>query len=177
MISRNTYRILIWVIVILSATTLSMAISFWYHKQEDKKATKKMDETTIEMPAQQRTRFFKEQLDLQPEQIDIFRNLNRNYNRKAHQLTSRLQILRIEMVEELGEENPDRTQLNFISNEIGSLHSELKQVTISYYLAMKEECTEEQKIKLNEIFMSALKTKEDVSLPERGRRYRGNFNN
>lgn len=80
------------------------------------------------------------------------------------------------MVEELGHENPDNKQLDLICSEIGILHSELKQVTISYYLAMKKECSEEQKIKLNEIFMSALKTKEDVSLPERGRRYRGNFN-
>lgn len=177
MISRNTYRILIWVIVILSATTLSMGISFWYHKQQDKKVAQEMSEQTIEIPAQQRTRFFKEQLDLHPEQINAFRELNRNYNRKAQQLTQQLEFLRIEMVEELGKENPDRTQLNFISNEIGTLHSELKQVTISYYLSMKEECTEEQKKKLNEIFMSALKSKEDVSLPERGRRYRGNFNN
>jgi len=177
MISRTTYRTLIWIIVILAATTLSMGISFWYHNQQDKKAAREMDETTIEMPAQQRTRFFKEQLDLQPEQIDVFRQLNRDYNHKAQQLTRQLESLRIEMVEELGENNPDRTQLNFISNKIGTLHSELKQVTIGYYLAMKEECTKEQKIKLNEIFMSALKAKEDVSLPERGRRYRGNFNN
>lgn len=72
MISRTTYRTLIWIIIILAATTLSMGISFWYHNQQDKKASQKMNESTIEMPARQRTRFFNEQLNLHPDQIDIF---------------------------------------------------------------------------------------------------------
>lgn len=176
MISRSTYRILIWVIVILAATTLSMGVSILFQKKQQKNDIQKMNETTVEMPAQQRTRFFKEQLDLLPEQIEIFRELNRNYNHKAQLLTVQLESLRLQMVEELGEKNPDRTQLNFISAEIGNLHTELKQATINYYLAMKNECTEKQQQKLNELFMSALKTNEDVSLPEPGRRFRGNFN-
>ena len=135
-----------------------------------------MDETSIEMPAQQRTRFFRDQLNLTVDQIDIFRELNRNYNRKAQRITMELEELRIGMVEELGEENPDSIKINSLSTHIGDLHAELKQATISYYLAMKRECDEEQQLKLNELFMSALKKKEDVSLPRRGKGFRGNFN-
>lgn len=176
MISKNTYQILIWIIVILAATTVSMGVSFWYHKQEDKRADRKMNESTIEMPAQQRTRFFKEQLDLQPDQIDVFRELNRKYNRVARSITMELEELRVSMVNELGMENPDETKLNEISTAIGRLHSELKQETISYYLDMKRECNPGQQQKLNDLFMSALKSKENVRLPQRGRGPGGNSN-
>jgi hypothetical protein len=154
-----------------------MSVSFWYHKQQDKKAAQQMNESTIEMPAQQRTRFFREQLGLSTEQVNVFRDLNRSYNRQAHQITVELENLRLKMVKELGAKQPDEKRLSEISSDIGNLHAELKQITIDYYLAMKIECDETQQKKLNEIFMSTLKKNEDVDLPQRGRHFRGNFNN
>jgi len=173
---KNKYRILIWIVVILAATNLSMGISFWYHKQQDKKAAIKAEET-IEMPSEQRTRFFREQLNLRPDQMDSFRELNRNYNRDARQISFQLESLRVDMVEEMGQNNPSQKTLGNITENIGTLHTDLKELTISYYLDMKEVCDENQQEKLNEIFISMSKTKEDVSLPQRGRRNRGNRNN
>lgn len=172
MISKNTYRILIWVIVILTATSLSMGISFWYHKQQDKKALEKQEQK-IEMPSEQRTRFFKEQLNLRQDQMDIFRELNRDYNRSAHRISTQLEELRIKMVKEMGTQNPREKELNSISDNIGKSHSDMKKITIQYYLDMKEVCDTNQQEKLNEIFMSMSKSKEDVSLPQRGRQKRG----
>lgn len=170
--TKNTYRILIWLIVILVATNLSMGISFWYHKQQDKKAAAKQEQK-VEMPSEQRTRFFREQLNLGQDQIDIFRELNRNYNRNARQFSYQLADLRIQMIEEMGVKNPNNKKLDSISENIGELHTQLKKVTIEYYLEMKEVCNEEQQKKLNEIFMSMSKSKEDVSLPKQGRKFRG----
>ncbi|WP_347839018.1 periplasmic heavy metal sensor [uncultured Draconibacterium sp.] len=171
MATKNTYRILIWVIVILVGTNLSMGISFWYHKQQDKKAAEAVRQK-VEMPSEQRTRFFREQLNLQADQMDAFRNLNRAYNRNAREISDRMTELRITMVEEMGENYPDSTALKAISTEIGALHTELKDLTIAYYLDMKEVCTEEQQEKLNDVFLSMTKSKEDVSLPQRGGRHR-----
>lgn len=174
MVKTTTYRTLIWVIVILLATNLSMGISFLYHKQQDKKLAEKTEENTIEMPAQQRTKFFREQLNLNLEQVDKFREWNREFNRTGWEITHQLETLRIEMVAELGKETPNEIRLETISKEIGELHTRLKQVTIEYYLKMKAECNEEQKVKLNEIFMSMLKKNEDVKLPGGyGRKGRG----
>jgi hypothetical protein len=170
--SKNKYRILIWIIVILVATNLSMGLSFWYHKQQDKKAAEKV-EKTIEMPSEQRTRFFREQLNLGQDQMDIFRELNRDYNQRARRVSYQLEELRIEMVEEMGVKNPSQEKLNSISENIGELHSSLKNLTIQYYLDMKKICDENQQEKLNEIFISMSKSKENVSLPQRGRRNRG----
>jgi Spy/CpxP family protein refolding chaperone len=165
MIKQNTYRTLIWVIVVLMATNLSMGITFIYHKQQDKKLAEQAQENAIEMPAQQRTKFFREQLNLNPEQVDKFRDWNREFNRTGWEITHQLENLRVEMVIELGKEPPDEKKLETISKEIGELHTKLKTVTIGYYLKMNEECNAEQKEKLNEIFMSMLKKDEDVKLP------------
>ena len=166
---KNAYRILIWIIVILIATNLSMGISFIYHKQQDKKFMELLEEAAIEVPSERRTRFFREQLSLGQDQMDIFRELNRDYNKTAWQVTHQLETLRAEMVRELGKENPSEKKLDSISKQIGELHTNLKKETIDYYTQMKVVCNDEQKVKLNEIFISMLKKKDDVSLPEYGR--------
>ena len=170
MTTKNRYRTLTWIIVVLLATNLSMGISFLYHKQQDKIFMEQLEEAAIEVPSERRTRFFREQLNLGQDQMDIFRELNRNYNKTAWRVTHQLEALRAEMVRELGKENPREKTLDSISEQIGKLHTNLKKETIDYYMQMKEVCNEEQQIKLNEIFMSMLKKKEDVSLPEYGRR-------
>jgi len=171
MISRNTYKRLIWVIVILLATNLSMGLSFLYHKQQDRKLMKQTEEEKIEVPAERRTRFFREQLNLRFDQMDSFRELNRNYNRTARLITDELKNLRIEMVTELGEQEPGLEKLDSINTEIGRLHSRLKNSTVEYYLGMKKECDAEQQKKLNEIFMSMLKSNDEVKLPQRKGRF------
>ncbi len=174
MTTRNKYRILIWVIVILVATNLSMGFSFLYHKQQDKKLLEQTEQETIELPAQQRTRFFREQLNLEPGQVEVFRELNRSFNRTAWQINHQLERLRVDMVREMGRENPDKQKLESISEDIGDLHTRLKNETIDYYLSMKEVCNQDQQTRLNEIFLSVLEGNEDVRLPQRGRRFRNN---
>jgi len=173
MVTRNTYRILIWVIVILVATNLSMALSFWYHKQQDKTAANTTDEEMV-MPSEQRTRFFRDQLNLNIDQVNDFRDLNREYNRNARRVTDELENLRIQMVGEMSKSEPSETVLDDVSEKIGDLHAELKHLTIDYYLGMKQVCDSIQQEKLEEIFLTVSKSKEDVELPRRGGRgFRG----
>jgi Spy/CpxP family protein refolding chaperone len=178
MAKTSSYRTLIWTIVILLATNLSMGITFLYHKQQDKKAAQKTEEAVIDVPTEQRTRFFREQLNLTPEQVDQFRELNRDYNRTAWQIAHQLESLRAEMVEEMSKPEPVQQRLDEITKEIGELHTRLKNVTIGYYTGMKTVCNAEQKEKLNEIFRSMLKQNENVKLPGGyGRKGRGFGNN
>jgi Spy/CpxP family protein refolding chaperone len=169
---QNKYRILTWIIAILVATNVSMAVSFLYHKQQDKKLLEQSRQESIELPAQQRTRFFREHLNLEPQQVEFFRELNRSFNRDAWQITHQLERLRIDMVREMGKDTPDMKRLESISREIGELHTRLKNETIAYYLAMKERCSPEQQQKLNELFISVLHKNEDVRLPQHGYRFR-----
>ena len=115
MAKTTSYRTLIWIIVILLATNLSMGITFLYHKQQDKKAAKKTEETAIEVPTEQRTMFFREQLNLTPEQVNQFRELNRDCNHTAVEITHQIESLRAEMVEEMGKPEPIQQRLDEIT--------------------------------------------------------------
>jgi Spy/CpxP family protein refolding chaperone len=169
MITRNKYRILIWIVVILAATNLAVGVSYLYHRQQDEQFANQTEDAAVEVPAQQRARFFREELKLNREQIGQFRDLSRSFNRAAWNITHELQSLRFDMVTELGAENPNREKLDSIASEIGRLHKELKNETISYYLAMHKLCNEEQRQILNDIFLGMLQNNEDIQLPRRGR--------
>ncbi len=164
----NKYRILIWIIVILVATNLSTIGSFYYHQKNETKSTdlKQVDQNAI--PGEQRTRFFRDQLNLNAEQIDQFREINRTFNRTARGIETNLSQLREDLITELGTQNPDSTRLNQMATEVGNNHRELKQVTTTFYLDMKKLCTAEQQVKLHEIFQSMLNKENQINLPRPG---------
>lgn len=164
----NKYRILIWIIVILVATNLSTIGSFYYHRiTELKAATSKQEEQTT-LPGEQRTRFFRDELNLNNDQLNQFRDINRTFNRTARGIELNLAQLREDLIKELGVQNPDSTRLNLIATEVGNNHRELKQVTTTFYLNMKKICTAEQQAKLHEIFQSMLNKDTQVNLPRPG---------
>ena len=164
----NKHRTLIWIIVILVATNLSTIGSFYYHRITEMKATKVKQDEQTNIPGEQRTRFFRDELNLDANQIDQFREINRTFNRAARNIETNLALLREELITELGTQNPDSTHLNQIATEVGNNHRELKQVTSNFYLNMKKICTAEQQTKLHEIFQSMLNKDNQVNLPRPG---------
>jgi Spy/CpxP family protein refolding chaperone len=164
----NKHRILIWVIVILVATNLSTIGSFYYHRMSEAKTpeAKQTDQNAI--PGEQRTRFFRDQLNLNAEQLDQCRDINRTFNRTARGIEMNLAQLREDLIAELGKQNPDSVHLDQMAIEVGNNHRELKQVTTTFYLDMKKICTPEQQVKLHEIFQSMLNKDNQVNLPRPG---------
>jgi Spy/CpxP family protein refolding chaperone len=164
----NKYRILIWIIVILVATNLSTIGSFYYHRMSEAKTPETKQEDQNAIPGEQRTRFFRDQLNLDAEQLDQFREINRAFNRTARTIETNLAQLREDLIKELGTQNPDSTRLDQMAIEVGNNHRELKQVTTTFYLDMKKICTPEQQVKLHEIFQSMLNKDNQVNLPRPG---------
>lgn len=167
---------MIWIIVILIATNLSTVGSFYYHRFQEIKANELKEETQTVIPGEQRTRFFRDELNLDAEQLDQFRNINRSFNREARTIETDLALLREDLIKEFGEQNPDSTKLNNLAANIGENHRKLKQVTTTFYLDMKKICTPEQQIKLHEIFQSMLNKDSQINLPQQGRQ-RGRWRN
>jgi len=165
---QNQKSTLIWIIVILVATNLATIGSFYYHQVVEKNVeeTKQAEQTNI--PGEQRTRFFKDELNLDTEQLDQFREINRTFNRTARGIERNLSILRESLILELGNTTPDSLRLDRIAAEIGDYHRELKKVTTTFYLNMKSICTAEQQTKLYNIFQSMLNKDSQVNLPQPG---------
>jgi Spy/CpxP family protein refolding chaperone len=166
--SANKYRILIWIIVILVATNLSTIGSFYYHRMAEAKTIETKQEDQRAVPGEQRTRFFRDQLNLNAEQLDQFRDINRTFNSTARNIETNLAQLREDLITELGTQNPDTTRLNQMASEVGNNHRDLKQVTTTFYLDMKKICTPEQQAKLHEIFQSMLNKENQINLPQPG---------
>lgn len=163
-----TYRTLIWIIVILLAANLSTIGSFYYHRlTEQNAATTKQDEQTT-IPGDQRTRFFRDELNLNADQLTQFRDINRKFNRTARSLETDLAQLRENFITELAASNSDSLKLNQLATAIGNDHRELKQVTSTFYLNMKKICTPDQQGKLHTIFQSMLDKDSQVNLPQHG---------
>lgn len=171
MSTTNKQRILVWGIVILLATNLSTIGSFYYHRLTETKAEQAKLEEQTTIPGDQRTRFFRDELSLDDSQLDQFREINRNFNRKARGIEMNLNRLREDLINELGAQNPDSVRLNQLAGEIGENHRELKQVNSAFYLNMKKICTPEQQQKLFSIFQSMLNKDSQVTLPQQGKRW------
>ena len=160
-------RILIGLIIILIATNLSTIGSYYYHRIAEQKKTEVNNEQSA-VPGEQRTRYFRDQLNLDDNQTNSFREINRLFNRSARIIEKNLTVLRKSMIDELGAQNPDTLKLRQIAAEIGNNHRELKEVTSTFYLSMREICTPEQQTKLHSIFQSMLNKENQVNLPQPG---------
>ncbi len=167
----NNKRILIWIIVILAATNLSTIGSFYYQQIAEKEDVEVKRAEQTAMPGEQRTHFFREQLNLDDDQLGLFREINRTFNRTARSIETDLSFLRTAVVDELQTANPDSARLDSLATAIGNNHRKLKQVTIAFYLDMKKICTPEQQAKLYGIFRSTLNEEDQVNLPKPGYRH------
>jgi len=169
--STNKYRILIWIIVITIVINLSAIGSYYYNRITESKSEEVMQENQTTLPGEQRTRFFRDELNLNAEQLKQFREINRDFNWTARSIETNLAQLRKDLITELGTPNPDSIRLDKLAVEVGNNHCKLKQVTTTFYLEMKKICTTEQQAKLHEIFQSMLNKDNQVNLPRSG--YRG----
>ncbi len=98
-------------------------------------------------------RFFRDELQLTPDQFNQFRDINHQNMIKSREIAKQLQIKRVEMIDEVSKENPDKEKLDKIANDIGSLHYKLKRNTYNHFLELKDICNEEQQEKLQRMFM------------------------
>lgn len=165
----NKYRILVWVIVILIATNLSTIGSFFYHREHEMKGSEIEKEDQTSIPGDQRTRFFRDELNLNEDQIDQFREINRAFNHSARIIETNLSQLRQELIQELGSQQSDTTKLNALALQVGEDHRKLKLVTIDFYRDMKNLCNSDQQEKLNHIFQDMLNSNNQVNLPQQGK--------
>ena len=162
------HRILIGLIIILIVTNLSTIGSYYYHRIAEQKKIEVTSNEQSAVPGEQRTRYFRDQLNLDDNQTNSFREINRTFNRSARTIEENLAVLRKSMIDELGAPSPDTLKLRQLAAEIGNNHRELKEVTSTFYLSMREICTSEQQTKLHSIFQSMLNKENQVNLPQPG---------
>jgi len=157
-------RLLIWIILILLATNIATVVSVMVNSgrmNADRRAR------GSEM-ADARVMFFRENLQLSESQMSEFTKLNLKFGQVAGPITGELDRLRRNMIIELSNEKPDLEKVEKITEEIGSLHKQLKQATTKYYLGLKGVCNPDQQELLKEIFMVMSDPSGDLNSIRRG---------
>jgi Spy/CpxP family protein refolding chaperone len=156
-------RLLIWVVMILLATNIATVVSVMRNSGERAER-----EVRGDAMADARVMFFRDHLELTEGQMADFMQLNRLFSQDARRMTTRLDILRRDMIEELAKAEPDMNRVEQITAEIGSLHNDLKQATAKYYLGLKKSCNPEQQERLKEMFMVMSDPQGDLNAIRRG---------
>lgn len=146
----NKTKIAWWIVillVILNITTISTII---VHNYNEKQA----DESIIIEPDSKpiNGKYFRHELGFDNDQMEVFRQSNRTFRQQANRTVSEINLQKELMFTELQATDPDTVKLYEISKEIGRLHTELKEVTVQFYLSLNKVCTSEQKEKMKEIF-------------------------
>ncbi len=92
------------------------------------------------------------ELGLNPDQTDLFQQINSGYNQRSQKILDQLTEKRSEMLSELSEENPDTTILHLLADDIGKLHTNLKLLTIWNFIELKKICTPAQQQQLSKMY-------------------------
>ncbi len=161
---KNT-KILTGLIILLVLLNLTIVGTVLYNKKEV--ANYKAQNTSkIAIPTNHLGQFFKETLNLSNKQHKEFQNIRHQYHENSDIILEKMEKNRNDLLTELGREKSDTIILNILSKNIGFLHTNLKKLTIQYYLDMKQVCDENQRVKLFQTFKTMLNSNDNITMPE-----------
>ncbi|MDR2908231.1 MAG: hypothetical protein LBU91_09630 [Bacteroidales bacterium] len=148
----DKHKILCWVICLLVILNVSTIVTIVYKNlqtQAHEQTTVVIEAGTVSLSGQ----YFCQMLELCPEQKCQFCPRHKVFRAKAGKITENIDNAKRAMFQEMHRPNPDLESLDEISEEIGNLHEELKNITVDFYLSVREVCeTPEQKKKLKDLF-------------------------
>ena len=98
-----------------------------------------------------------------------FLSMEDNYRHKLSLLKEQVSAIEVSIMVELKEKKPNRQLLQDLSQEMGEVHTTIKELTIDHFLAIKGICTPEQEDKISILFSRL----EEKSGRGRGRRGEG----
>lgn len=167
--SNNRQRILVWIVVVLAVLNITTFITIGYHvyqtKQSESIAGSRNTKQLETDAAQFSGRYFRDQLGLTEDQMNVFREFNPEFRQQAREITIHLAEDRKQMLDEMVRENSDTVKLNQLSAEIGTLHSRLKVLTYKYYLDIKQLSTPEQRKELEKLFGAMFNNDAQMGFP------------
>ncbi|MFO7938129.1 MAG: periplasmic heavy metal sensor [Bacteroidales bacterium] len=97
-------------------------------------------------------RQFIEQMDFSEKQAGAFRTIMRKTFQESRPVIDQLHLKRRELLTVLSGEVVDTVNVNFLAEEIGRLHAELKKISASHYMELRKLCTPQQQEQLLQFY-------------------------
>lgn len=176
--STNKKRLLIAAIILLLVINISALATFLFTTNLKQKRFEDVRKTREQIEFNGMHKFLKDELKLNEEQFQIFREAGKKYFRQNREIAQKLDDKRLEFINELTSNQPDDIMLDKISREIGELHYELKKNTIDHYFDLKKICNPEQQKTMDKLFMQMIQKEgqRHMDRPERRRNMERNPN-
>jgi len=168
--TKTKKTLLISSIIILLVVNISALSTILYNNKTRSNKLEEINKIQEEMRQQGMRKYFQDELNLDASQIEKFHSNFANYSEESRDIAYKLREKRHEMMIELANINPNQNKLDDIAKEIGSLHYELKKLTINHFIALKEICNEEQQINLQKMFIHMLSNQDGENTKGRHRR-------
>jgi len=177
----KTYRLLIGLVIFLIVTNIATVLTVVRHIRPNNNVTgtgiqgqsNLESMAPVDLPDAQRTLFFTNALNLDKNQQTAFREVNWIFGKQTKEISQSMNLLRVQLLNVLDHAEPDTALLNSLSDQIGKKHTELKKLTISYYLGLKSICNNDQKAALYQMFQKLLSPEGNVTVPGSGKQGRG----
>jgi hypothetical protein len=148
----KTNKIWIWIVVLLVVLNLTTIGTILYHNYRENS-----NGVAVSLSEEGQNRisgkYFRQTLGFNDDQMEAFRQANREFQPAAARLIFSIDSLKREMFKELNENHPDTAMLNYLSDQLGKHHAELKRITNNFYLKMKSVCDSSQCIVLQRTFL------------------------
>jgi hypothetical protein len=148
-------NLLITAVVLLAVLNITVIATLLINRQEPDNLSEESlnyDPVTDQTSIRYSGRWFREQMGFSNEQMIQFGGFNQSFRQNAAFINMELDRLRIKMLDELAQEEPDIQKLESYSDSIGILHADLKKLTYKYYLSLKSISGEDQRQKLEQLF-------------------------
>jgi len=131
-------KLLIAIIVILSAIIISILGTMGYHRYTMDRRER------IESRDRQPGKFIAKQLKLTPEQIKEFDSLRENFHAESSKRMKESRDISQEIMEEMMSEKPDTEKLKSLAQKFGKIQEQQKVMMINHLLEIKGKCSESQ---------------------------------
>ncbi len=160
-------KILVGIIALLALLNLTIVGTILYKKNtiSHQVKQKQVSKSDIIVPNNHLGRFFKKELNLSYQQHRKFQKIRQEYHQNTGIVIKKMDAVRTNIITELGKEKSDTIILNLLSKKLGNLHTQLKNLSIHYYLDMKAVCNPNQKTKLYKIFKPIVNSKRNAIMP------------
>ena len=148
-------RILIGIIVILSAIILAMLGTMSYHRFEshrrDIRENRENRNDRALRENRQPGKYMAKQLQLTPEQIKIFDQLRDKYHSETDVIIKESRDISNKVMEEIFSDNPNKVKLDSLSKKFGELQSKQKQLMYEHLLEIRSKCTDSQQVNFKKL--------------------------
>jgi Spy/CpxP family protein refolding chaperone len=169
--TENRRSWMFWAIVVLAVSNVSTLATILYHQYQSAKPAVNSTEFQRQMETSAEKfsgRYFRDNLSLNNNQMDKFREFNPVFRHQARAITLELASKRMQMLNEMALPQSDTNKLNALSDSIGLLHSNLKKLTYKYYLDLKGICTAKQQEQLKQLFNEMFTNDAPMAFPGKG---------